>query len=144
MPVYASTIILSTTGGATLGGLTFQDEDLVEYNLLTDTATLFFDGTTLLGSSADIDAVFIRSNGNIVLSTSSTATLGGLTFGDEDLAEYNPATDTATLFFDGIALFGGSEDIDAVHLVADVAGVPEPSTLAMLALGLVGLGYARK
>ena len=57
--------------------------------------------------------------GTFVLSTYDEAGLGGLTFQDEDLVDYDPVTDTATMVFDGSALFtdGGAEDIDAVHVL---------------------------
>jgi len=108
-------IILSAESGATLGGLSFADGDLIEYNPTADTATLFF-GEGLFGSDEDIDAVHILTNGNIILSTIDGATLGGLGFGDGDLIEYNPTTDIATLFFDE-SLFSADEDIDAVHIL---------------------------
>jgi len=107
-------IILSTSSGALLGGLSFGDGDLVEYNPLTDVADLYF-SEALFGSDENIDAVHILDNGNIILSTADGAMLGGLSFTSGDLIEYNPATDIAALFFDG-ALFDGSENIDAVHI----------------------------
>jgi uncharacterized protein YuzE len=112
-------IVLSTEGNATLGGLTFGDDDLVEYDPSTDTATLLFDGGNLFSNNGeDIDAVHVLANGNIVLSTEDNANLGGLTFGDDDLVEYDPSTDTATLLFDGGNLFSNTnEDIDAVHVL---------------------------
>ena len=109
-------IILSTKIGATLGGLTFRNGDLIEYNPTTDTATLYFDESLFVGGDENIDAVHILSNGNIVLSTVGDATLGGMTFGAADLSEYNPTTDVATLFLDG-SLFDGSENIDAAHIL---------------------------
>ena len=109
-------IILSVEkDGTTLGGLTFGNGDLIEYNPTTDVGTLYFD-ESLFGSNEDIDAVNILDNGNIILSTIDGATLGGLTFGGGDLAEYNPTTNVATLFFDG-SLFDGAENIDAVHIL---------------------------
>ena len=134
-------IILSTTDGATLGGLSFGGCDLAEYNPTTDTATLYFDGS-LFSSTENIDAVHILSNGNIVLSTVGDATLGGITFGAADLAEYNPTTDIATLYFNG-NIFSGpgvSPNIDAVY----VTTVPEPAMIALLGLGsLVLIGRKR-
>ncbi len=114
-PVNAD-IILSTNMTETLGGLSFGKSNLAEYNLTTDTASLYFDGATLFSGSSDIDAVHVLENGNIILSTTANATLGGLIFGDGDLVEYNPTTDTATLFLDE-SLFSSDEDIDAVHIL---------------------------
>ena len=65
-PVSATTIILSTNNTETLGGLTFDEDDLAEYNPTTGTATLYFDGT-LFGGAADIDAAHVLDTGNIVL-----------------------------------------------------------------------------
>ncbi len=114
-PVSATTIILSTNTGQTLGGLSFGNDALAEYNPTTDVATLFLDGSLLTGTGTNIDSVHILDSGNIILSTTGTATLGGLSFGKKDLIEYNPTTDTSTLYFDG-ALFSGNSDIDAAYI----------------------------
>lgn len=114
-PVSATTIILSTNTGQTLGGLTFGNDALAEYNPTTDVATLFLDGSLLTGTGTNIDSVHILDSGNIILSTTGTATLGGLSFGKNDLIEYNPTTDTSTLYFDG-TLFSGNADIDAAYI----------------------------
>lgn len=115
-PASATTTILSVdVTTETLGGLTFRDGDLAEYNPSTDTATLYFNEDLFTGD-VEIDALHVLANGNIILSTADVATLGGLTFEDGDLIEYNPTTDTATLFFNE-NLFIGDENIDAVHLL---------------------------
>ncbi|MBA7696490.1 hypothetical protein ES703_105138 [subsurface metagenome] len=129
-------ILLSTEGGATLGGLGFGDGGLIEYNPTTGSGTLFFN-EGLFGSDEDIDAVHILTNGNIILSTIDGATLGGLSFGDGDLIEYNPTTDTATLFFDE-SLFSADEDIDAVHILE--SGNIVLSTGGAAALGGLSFG----
>jgi len=114
-PVNATTVILSTDNTETLCGLTFSKGALVEYNPTTDTATLYFDGS-LFGGPADIDAVHVLANGNIVLSTAAAATLGGLSFGKDELVEYNPTTGTATLYFDGNLFSTTTEIIDATYI----------------------------
>jgi len=114
-PANANTIILSTDTSETLGGLTFGKDDLAEYNPSTDTAAYYFNGDLFTGAS-DIDAIHVLDNGNIILSTFESATLGGLSFSAGDLAEYNPTTDTATLYFDE-GLFSQNENVDAVHVL---------------------------
>ncbi len=110
-------IALSTTGGATLGGLSFGDDDIIEYDPVSDTATVLFDGGTLFSNpNEDVDAVYITATGNIILSTTSFANLGGVTFANEDLVEYNPFTGATTLIFDGSANFAGDENIDAISV----------------------------
>jgi hypothetical protein len=102
-------LVLSTDSPAVLGGLSFDDIDLVEYDPVADKATLFFEGalTTL---DQDINAVHVLDSGNIVLSTKSPAMLGGIKFLESSLVEYDPSTDSATLYFDGM-LFAGSENV---------------------------------
>jgi hypothetical protein len=127
-------VILSTADAAILGGLSFEQEDMVEYNMLTNTASLYFDGDAEFTlAEEDIDAFDILANGKVLLSTVSAATLGGLTFQPDDLVEYDPVTNVATLVLDGDIEFTADEDIDAAFVV------PEPSTATLLTLGLAGL-----
>jgi len=130
-------IILSVDNTETLGGLSFGKGDLVEYNPITDTATLYLDGSLFSGPS-DIDAVHVLGNGNIVLSTVANATLGGLSFGKGDLIEYNPTTDTATLFFDGSLFSSTNEDVDAAHILG--SGNIVLSTIGGATLGGLSFG----
>ncbi len=111
------TVVLSTSSAAMLGGLDFDDIDLADYDPASDTATLLFEGdlTTIVN---DIDAVHVLDNGHIVLSAKSDDSLGGLSFGPADLVEYDPTTDTATLYFDGSAHFASPlENITSVHIL---------------------------
>jgi Tfp pilus assembly protein PilX len=109
-------ILLSTDSDAKLGGLSFTDNDLVDYDTDSDTATLFFDGSAV-SLISDIDAVHLLDNGHIVLSTADSASLGGLSFSDGDLVDYDPISDTAALYFDE-ALFSNNEDIISTHIGA--------------------------
>ena len=131
-------IILSTIADATLGGLSFTGGDLVEYNPTTDIAILYFDGG-LFSASENIDAVHVLDNDNIILSTDGAATLGGLTFTNGDLVEYNPTTDVATSFFNE-SLFSNNANIDAAY----TTHMPEPTTIAILGLGSVVLIRRRR
>lgn len=106
-------LILSTAGKAELGGLSFGSGDLVIWNSSTGAATLLF-SQDRFDKKANIDAVFVRENGNIVMSTTTKSILDGVEFGDGDLIEYDPITDTATLLFDGSKWNG---DIDGVHIL---------------------------
>jgi hypothetical protein len=108
--------VLSTDSNAILGGLSFTDRDLVEYDPAANTASLFFDGSTTTLNS-DIAAVQILPNGHIVLSPTGNADLGGLSFGAGDLVDYDPLADTAALIFDGSALFSDpAEKIISLHI----------------------------
>ncbi len=136
-------LVISTTNSTALGGLGFEDGDLAEYNPVTDTATLFFD-EDLFSGNEDIDAVHVLPNGNIVLSTADGATLGGLTFKDGDLAEYNPSTGIASLFFDE-DLFSGAANINATYIIFDPSSsIPEPGSLVLLGAGALGMATRRR
>ena len=127
--------LLSTTGSATLGGLSFEDGDIIEYNPTLNTSSLFFD-EGLFSHDEDIDAMFLQSNGNLVLSTSSSAQLGGLGFTDGDLVEYNPATKVSSLFFDEDLFSSSCDDIDALHVLSNgnlILSTKDSATLGGLA-----------
>ncbi len=133
-----TTILLSTETSATLGGLPFNDEDLVEYDPVADEATLEFDGSALFVADEDVDAVHVLSNGHLVLSTTGDATLGGLPFSNEDLIDYDPVTDEATLIFDGDAAFTFAANIVAVHALDSgnyVLSMSGSNTLGGLSFG---------
>jgi hypothetical protein len=124
-------LLLSTKSVASIGGLSFQDGDLVEYDPGTNTAVLYF-SESLFSTDAEVDAATVLPNGHIVLSTQATQTLGGLTFRDGDLAEYDPVSGFATLFFNE-NLFAAGEDVDAVHVLADGSIVLSTTNSASLA-----------
>ncbi len=134
----SGSFLISTSGNATLGGLTFGDDDIVLYDPGSDTASLAFDGGALFSNgNEDVDAVSVLSNGNLLLSTRGNATLGGLTFRDGDLVEYDAVNDVATLFFSE-DLFLAGEDVDAVHAFADgtlLISTQGNASLAGLAFG---------
>lgn len=113
-----ATIIISTSETETLGNIKFEDGSLIEYDISTNTSEMILDEGEIFTGNTDIDAAYILNNGHIVLSTNLTATIGGLTFEDGDLVEYDPGTKTATLFFDE-DLFGDDENIDAVSVLGN-------------------------
>lgn len=102
--------------GPKIAGLSFAPGDLVDYDPVADSATLIFDGAALFGSAEIVTAVHVLDNGHLVLATATDAILGGLSFTDRDLVEYDPATDTASLFFDG-SLTTLNGDITALHIL---------------------------
>ncbi len=109
--------VLSTTFDQVLGGLSFKASDLVRYNPATGTASLLFDGR-LLGRHANVDAVYVRDSGEILLSTSSSASLAGLSFRSGDVIAYDPVAGTASRVFDQ-DWFCRNENIDALHVLDD-------------------------
>ena len=129
--------VLSVSGNAILGGLAFSDRDLVEYNRFTGQASIYFDGdaTTL---SQRISALHILANGHIVMAPEGDTTLGGLSFGPDQLVDYDPVEDLAVLYFDGESLFSAtSEKVTAVH-IGGGSGSSVPSIGTQQLLFVVG------
>ncbi len=110
-------LYLTTETDATLGGLSFGDEDIIAYDALNDSSTLIFDGSNILSSNSDIDAIHILDTGNILLSTNDSRSIGGTSFEDEDIVEYNPSTGVANIFLEGDTIFSSDEDIDAFSIL---------------------------
>ncbi len=111
--------LLSTSGTTSIGGLSFDDDDVAIYNPMTSMASLLIDGAMIFSGNEDIDAISVLANGNYVFSTTNEASINGFSFEDEDLVEYNPTTMKASLFLDGDTLFASDEDIDAAHVRAN-------------------------
>lgn len=120
----ASTIYLSTLGTATLGGLTFEDGDLVEYDASTDTTTSppYFDESAIPPGvpNMDIDAAHLLDINTLVFSTDQDETIDGFAYEDGDLIEYDLATDTFSEFFSE-DFFSGGADIDALYIISHSA-----------------------
>ncbi len=127
-------LAVTTAGGATIGGNTFANGDIVEVTPSGSAGVYNFVGTlfaeTNFTADETVDAVYVRGNGNIILSTTGNATLpmcggGNLNFIDDDLVEWDPTNTCATMFLDESATTnlipnaGGDEDIDGVHLLND-------------------------
>ncbi len=117
--------LLSTTKTETLGGLTFDDDDLAKYDPVTDDAELFFDGSAFFEHNEDIDSVSFLDADSIVISTKSPAQIGSLEFKDDDLVRIDnigvgdPTTGTASLYFVGSEHFDKNEDVDAVAVLSN-------------------------
>ena len=109
-------IVLSTQDQAKIGGLRFNDGDLIEYNPVTDMSKLLF-SEGFFSEDEDIDAVSILESGNILLSTKGNASLGGLRFRQNDLVEYDPSNQRATIYMSGGLFSFGDKSLDAVYVV---------------------------
>jgi len=103
-------LLLSTAQGSgqtvTFAGVTFRSTDIIEWNPVTQTASMYFDGTANgLQSAGDrgVDAFAVLPNGHLLLSTSQAAnqlaSLGGLNFMSSDVVEWDPSTHSASMIF---------------------------------------------
>lgn len=143
--VHAGKLLLSTSAIASLGGLVdFLPGDLVLYDPALDTATLYFSESLLTGTAAqkNIDALHVQPDGNLLLSVLiDNGTLGGLVLKDEDIVEYDPVADVATVFISGAGLFNGTTaNLNALTFASRVpvlAPTLSPRGWALLVLALV-------
>lgn len=111
-----TTFVFSVANTELIGGVSYGDEDLITYDTTTGTASLYLDLTSVLGASKDVNAVYVLANGDVLLSTTTGASIGALSFGSQDIVEYNPSTGTASLYFDGTAVLGKNANVDAVQV----------------------------
>ena len=132
-------LLLSTETPATLGGLSFDDSDVVEYNPVTDIATMFLLSSGVFDGDYDVDAFHVLQNGNYVLSTRQAGAIGGVGFADEDLVEYDPLGATASVLFVGDGFTGQSPDIHAAHVL-----VPVPAAFWLFGSALALMGWLKR
>ncbi|MFQ5599863.1 MAG: LruC domain-containing protein [Candidatus Krumholzibacteriia bacterium] len=103
----AAEIYLSCKEDTQIAGVSFKKGDIIKYDKDTGVASLFFSasnfrkGNASKGGGAKIDALYLLSNGKILLSTESKAKLGSnkLEFSAGDIVEYDPQADTAKIYF---------------------------------------------
>lgn len=117
-------LLITTNFQVDVPNLRADNEDILSFqptSLGSNTAgewSIYFDGSDVDLSSADLDAVSLDSVGNIYLSIGDDATVSGLRVSDEDIFIFQPTSlgDATTgsfrssLAFDG-SLFGISDDV---------------------------------
>lgn len=110
-----------------VNGLAYQDEDILAFDLATESFSIFFDGSDV-GSSYDISAFHLESDGTLLFSTLSPVTLAGVGFVEPgDIVRFTPTSlgeETAGTFswvLDGsdVGLEAGGEIIDAIGRAPD-------------------------
>lgn len=126
-------LLLSFDKPLAMGALgTVDDADIVRFTptqlggTTSGQFTLFLDGSDvdLTTNGENIDALSMTAAGNLLVSTSGTAKVNGVTAQDEDLLLFTPTSwgansaGTWSLFFDGsdVALTDGAEDVDGAWL----------------------------
>jgi hypothetical protein len=135
-------LLISTVTSETVGGLGFDDGDIIDYDPVNDTATLFLDEDAVFSTGGDIGGFHLMDDGRIAFSTLDTETLAisGLTMRNGDLVVYDPSDGSAFLLFSEDA-FGADQDVDTIFVLTLV---PEPASASLLALGLVVLAQRRR
>lgn len=121
-------IYLSPAVGDRIGNLRFKDEDLVTFNPTTQRWAIYFDGSDVGLTKADVDAFALLPDGSLLLSfITATETPGLGLVDDSDIVRFVPERLGVTtagrfeLYFDGsdVGLSNDSEDIDALAVLHD-------------------------
>jgi hypothetical protein len=124
-----TTIYLSLSGPGSIGNLFFDDEDILAYDTLTSSWSMFFDGSDVgldQRSGQNIDAFHITKEGTILLSIIEDTPVAGLgKVDDSDILMFRPTSlgsNTAGSF--SIYLKGSSvgltyspDDVDAIDML---------------------------
>lgn len=127
-PPKVKLIYLSSFEPGTVGGVPFNDEDILTYDTESGNWEKVFDGSDVGLGHADVDAFYLAPDGNILLSLDRPLNLPGLgIIDDADILRFIPntlgnrTTGAFERFFTGAAvgLEQNSEDIDAIAYTPD-------------------------
>jgi hypothetical protein len=123
-----STSFFSLSGSGTVGGVAFDDEDILAYNRSTKSWAMYFDGTDVGLSSRNVRDFHINQDGSILFSLNSSITLPGAGKVDkQDIVKFTPTSTGNTtsgsfeLYFDGsdVGLSTSDEAIDGIAFTKD-------------------------
>lgn len=92
-PIVADVVVLGTRNGGRIAGLDFRFDELVQYDLSTNTASIYRPGTTSsLGLSTNIDALDFIGDEYLISTRRSERKDDGTFYFDRDITFYNPDT----------------------------------------------------
>jgi hypothetical protein len=126
------TVVLSTSGSASVPGVSAGAEDLVVFTptslgpTTSGTYAMYFDGSDvgISSSNENVDAAAVDAAGRVYLSTTGNFSTTGISGADEDVFVFNPTTlgtntsgtFSPSLYFDGSTFGLGSNDVAAIDL----------------------------
>ncbi len=120
-------IYVSSTNNGTVGGVAFNDEDILAYDTATGLWSMYFDGSDV-GITGDVNAFYVLPDGDLLLSLDAAATVGSLgSVDDSDIIRFTPTSlgdntsGTFSWYLVGasVGLTTNNEDIDAIDFTAD-------------------------
>ncbi|BAY25937.1 beta-L-arabinobiosidase [Calothrix sp. NIES-2100] len=123
-----STSFFSLSGSGTVGGVAFDDEDILAYNRSTKSWSMYFDGSDVGLSSRNVRDFHINPDGSILFSLDGSVTLTGVgKVEKQDIVKFTPTSTGNTtsgsfeLYFDGsdVGLSTSDEAIDGIAFTPD-------------------------
>ncbi|MEM7324701.1 MAG: tail fiber protein [Actinomycetota bacterium] len=119
VPVNQDLVYVTAPTDGSVAGINYLKSDVMVYNNNGGTWSKFFDGAANGVAPANIDAVAVISDTEVLLSFAGSVTPPGLgSLDDSDVVRFDPTTGTWTRVLVGatIGLTSGGEDIDALDL----------------------------
>lgn len=122
-PTSGNIIYVASNGGGSVGGVAYDNEDILAFNEQTQTWSTYFDGSDVGLSNVVVEAFYLQSDGSILLSFNTAVDLAGLgTVEDADIVKFTPTstgTNTAgtwSMYLDGsdVGLTTSNDDIRAI------------------------------
>ncbi len=119
-----SVFYASFADNGSVGGVTFADEDILQFNGAT--WSLFFDGSDVGVGSVDVFAFYYVNANRILLSFNNTITIGTTTFAPTDIAQFDGTFGATTggtfsMYFNGadVGLDASTDYIDGIDILPD-------------------------
>ncbi|MEM7536071.1 MAG: cytochrome c peroxidase [Chloroflexota bacterium] len=119
-------VYVSSTSGGNVGGVSFDDEDILAYDISTGTWSMVFDGSDVGIGQSNVDAFTVVDSDSILLSLDRPLNMSAQGLGtvdDSDILAFTGSfgadtSGTWRLYFDGsdVGLNRDAEDVDAVAL----------------------------
>ena len=125
VPASGTAFYSSFGSGGTVGGVAFADDDILQLN--GSTWSLYFDGSDVGLSSADVLALYSLDADSLLMSFNTSITLSGIAFTPTDIARFDASSlgsttaGTFSMYFNGadVGLSASSENIDALEVLQD-------------------------
>lgn len=136
----AGTFLLSFDTSVDFGSFVADDEDIVQF--AGAVATLFFDGSQHgVPDGVDLDAFDRLATGDLLLSFDTSGVIAGISFNDEDVLAFSPATNSWSVVYAGAVQHTRWAAADLSALSATLGGVaPPPPSIQGSMPGPGGMG----
>lgn len=133
--------LFSTLAAASVGGSAFTDGDIMEWDPIGGTVSLWASMASIFDDGVgDIGGLHYMPDGSLLMTFNDNETISGTAIREADIVRWDPLSDSASLFFNGDAIDSGgfTKELDAIYWE-----VPSPGT-GILGAGALVLGARRR